>query len=64
MPYIVWASMFFIIILFLPSPAREVLPSWDKQIQSICYQVNSIIEKISQHEPAWLNKVGDEDMMV
>jgi len=43
---------------------REVLPSWDKQIQSICYQVNSIIEKIAIHEPAWLNKVGDDDMMV
>lgn len=43
---------------------REVLPAWDKQIQSICYQVNSIIEKIALNQPGWLSKVSDEDMMV
>ncbi|KOX72917.1 COP9 signalosome complex subunit 4 [Melipona quadrifasciata] len=29
---------------------RETLPTWDKQIQSLCYQVNQIIEKIAQTE--------------
>lgn len=42
--------------------AREVLPLWDKQIQSICYQVNGIIEKIALAEPAWMTKTLDEEM--
>ncbi|XP_030387561.1 COP9 signalosome complex subunit 4 [Scaptodrosophila lebanonensis] len=33
---------------------RELLPQWDRQIQSLCYQVNSIIEKISVAEPDWM----------
>ncbi|XP_013114653.1 COP9 signalosome complex subunit 4 [Stomoxys calcitrans] len=33
---------------------REVLPLWDGQIQSLCYQVNSIIEKIAAAEPDWM----------
>ena len=40
--------------------AREALPSWDKQIQSLCFQVNNIIEKINTHEPAWMTKALDE----
>ncbi|KAL1115743.1 hypothetical protein AAG570_006033, partial [Ranatra chinensis] len=42
---------------------REVLPTWDKQIQSLCYQVNQIIEKISNSEPEWLAKAMDEQMI-
>ncbi|XP_046398858.1 COP9 signalosome complex subunit 4 [Ischnura elegans] len=42
---------------------REVLPSWDKQIQSLCYQVNQIIEKISNCQPEWMTKAMDEQMM-
>lgn len=44
-------------------PAREVLPSWDKQIQSLCYQVNQIIEKITAHQPTSLpmSMGGDEN---
>lgn len=42
--------------------AREILPLWDKQIQSICYQVNGVIEKISASEPEWLAKTLDEEM--
>merc|ERR1712227_26741 len=39
---------------------REALPNWDKQIQSLCFQVNNIIEKITQHSPDWMQgKVGD-----
>ncbi|KAL8607348.1 COP9 signalosome complex subunit 4 [Nucella lapillus] len=35
---------------------RETLPMWDRQIQSLCYQVNNIIEKISQTSPDWFAK--------
>ncbi|CAG9798687.1 unnamed protein product [Chironomus riparius] len=43
--------------------AREILPQWDKQIQSLCYQVNNIIEKITQAEPEWIAKKMDEEMV-
>lgn len=43
--------------------AREILPQWDKQIQSLCYQVNNIIEKITQVEPDWIAKKLDEEMI-
>lgn len=42
---------------------REILPQWDKQIQNLCYQVNNIIEKISQVEPDWIQKKLDEEMI-
>ena len=29
---------------------------WDRQIQSLCFQVNTIIEKISAAEPDWFAK--------
>lgn len=48
-------------ILFLFS-ARDILPLWDKQIQSICYQVNGIIEKIGAAEPVWMATTLDEQM--
>lgn len=41
---------------------RESLPQWDKNIQSLCYQVNGIIEKIAAAEPEWMNKTMDEQM--
>lgn len=43
--------------------AREVLPQWDKQIQSLCFQVNGIIEKINTAHPEWVAKVMDEQMV-
>lgn len=43
--------------------AREMLPQWDKQIQSLCYQVNSIIELISKAQPDWIIKVMEEQMV-
>lgn len=43
--------------------ARETLPQWDKQIQSLCYQVNSIIEQISKAHPEWMSKVMEERMV-
>ncbi|XP_026472790.1 COP9 signalosome complex subunit 4 isoform X2 [Ctenocephalides felis] len=42
---------------------RDVLPQWDKQIQSLCYQVNSIIEKITAAEPDWIARAFDEQMV-
>lgn len=42
--------------------AREILPLWDKQIQSLCYQVNKVIEKIGVAEPAWMARTMDEQM--
>lgn len=43
--------------------AREALPTWDKQIQSLCCHVNQIIEKISNAEPEWMAKATDEQMV-
>lgn len=45
------------------STARETLPTWDKQIQSLCYQVNQIIEKIAQTEPEWIAKAMEDQMV-
>ncbi|KAL3273178.1 hypothetical protein HHI36_014632 [Cryptolaemus montrouzieri] len=42
---------------------RETLPQWDKQIQSLCYQVNSIIESISKLHPEWMIKTMEEQMV-
>jgi len=36
--------------------STNVLQTWDSQIQSICFQVNTIIDKISVAEPEWLAK--------
>jgi len=41
---------------------RECLPYWDKQIQSLCYDVNQIIEKISEVAPEWMAKYSEEQM--
>ena len=51
---VVYATVVFVL-------AREALPNWDKQIQSLCFQVNSIIEKIGVAEPEWLAKTLDDD---
>lgn len=42
--------------------AQEPLPSWDKQIQGLCVQVNNIIEKIKCNAPDWANKYTDSQM--
>lgn len=31
----------------------ECLPTWDKQMQTLCTQVNTVIEKIQMAEPEW-----------
>lgn len=42
---------------------REVLPAWDKQIQSLCYQVNQIIERITNIEGEWISRALEEQMV-
>ncbi len=34
--------------------SRGAIQSWDAQIQGLCFQVNSIIERIQAVEPDWL----------
>ena len=43
---------------------RQVLDSWDKQIQSLCVQVNTIIDKISNKEPDWMNRTLEAQMAI
>ncbi|KAI9562452.1 hypothetical protein GHT06_009885 [Daphnia sinensis] len=43
--------------------SREVLPAWDRQIQSLCYQVNNVIENITNVAPEWMAKSIDEQMV-
>ncbi|XP_046452690.1 COP9 signalosome complex subunit 4-like [Daphnia pulex] len=43
--------------------SRDVLPAWDRSIQSLCYQVNNIIEKIASVAPDWMAKAMDEQMV-
>ncbi|XP_074602699.1 COP9 signalosome complex subunit 4-like [Brevipalpus obovatus] len=48
------------IVLF---ETREVLPTFDEQIQDICFQVNNLIEKISQVAPEWMESTLDNQMI-
>ncbi|KAG9353616.1 hypothetical protein JZ751_011737 [Albula glossodonta] len=41
---------------------REPLPTWDKQIQSLCFQVNNLLEKISQAAPEWTAQAMEAQM--
>ena len=38
---------------------RETLPTWDTQIQSICLEVNSIVDKIYAVHPEWAANAMD-----
>lgn len=42
--------------------AQEVLPSWDRQVQNLCFQVNNVIEKINSHAPEWVAKYTESQM--
>ncbi|XP_042188380.1 COP9 signalosome complex subunit 4 isoform X1 [Callorhinchus milii] len=42
--------------------SRETLPTWDKQIQSLCFQVNNLLEKISQAAPEWTAQAMEAQM--
>ncbi|WAQ96812.1 CSN4-like protein [Mya arenaria] len=41
---------------------RETLPTWDRQIQGVCFQVNNIIEKITATEPDWMLKTMEAQL--
>ena len=42
--------------------SRQVLETWDNQIENLCFQVNSIIDKIAVVEPDWLAKTIENQM--
>ena len=41
---------------------RNVLETWDKQIQLLCFQVNGIIDKVTASNPEWVAKALDSQM--
>ncbi|KAI4816824.1 hypothetical protein KUCAC02_009128 [Chaenocephalus aceratus] len=41
---------------------REALPTWDKQIQSLCFQVNNLLEKIRAAAPEWAAQALESQM--
>uniref|UniRef100_A0A8D0CR49 COP9 signalosome complex subunit 4 n=1 Tax=Sander lucioperca TaxID=283035 RepID=A0A8D0CR49_SANLU len=41
---------------------REALPTWDKQIQSLCFQVNNLLEKIRSAAPEWAAQAMETQM--
>lgn len=43
---------------------RDILPTFDEQIQDICFQVNNLIEKISQSSPQWMESTLDAQMVL
>ncbi|XP_015784297.1 COP9 signalosome complex subunit 4 [Tetranychus urticae] len=43
---------------------RDILPTFDEQIQDICFQVNNLIEKISQSSPQWMETTLDAQMVL
>lgn len=53
-----------IINFFCFVAARDVLPTWDKQIESLCYHVNHVVDLMS-NQPVirdWMNKHLSEQM--
>lgn len=49
---------------FMFVTARDVLPTWDKQIESLCYHVNHVVDLMS-NQPIirdWMNKHLSEQM--
>lgn len=42
---------------------REILPTFDEQIQDICFQVNNLIEKIHHAVPQWAERTLDSQMI-
>ncbi|CAB4053937.1 COPS4 [Lepeophtheirus salmonis] len=43
--------------------SRQVLETWNSQIQSLCFQVNNIIDKISEDQSEWLTKTLDNQII-
>ena len=42
---------------------HQVLPEFDRQIQSLCFQVNNQIEKVSQYVPDWMEQTLEQQMI-
>ncbi|CAD5122598.1 DgyrCDS11010 [Dimorphilus gyrociliatus] len=42
--------------------SSDPLPSWDKQIHGLCFQVNNIIERITSAFPDWLGATIEREM--
>ncbi len=42
--------------------ARDFLPTWDKQIELVCQQVNQIVDKITALHPEWVAQVLETRM--
>lgn len=61
--FLLFSFLLFQIDGILYFEGREALPQWDKQIQSLCFQVNTIIECIHSAYPEWVTKVIDEQMV-
>ncbi len=57
-----WLLIFLGFFLFFSLAAREPLPTWDKQIQSLCFQVNNLLEKIRQAAPEWAAQAMETQM--
>lgn len=57
-----WIAKTMLCFLWFPFAAREALPTWDKQIQSLCFQVNNLLEKISQTAPEWTAQAMEAQM--
>lgn len=58
----IWLPNWSISLVFGGFSAREALPRWDVQIQSLCFQVNNIIEKIGASAPQWMaNQIAAEN---
>merc|ERR1712002_559220 len=43
--------------------SKQMLDTWDRQIQSLCFQVNNVIDRITTKEPEWLNKTMESQMV-
>lgn len=41
----------------------EVLTAFDRQIQSLCFQVNNVIEQISHSAPEWMENTLEQQML-
>ena len=41
---------------------RDALPSWDRQIESVCQQVNQVVEQISALHPQWVAETLETQM--
>jgi len=58
----IFVQLWLVTVMMVVCAVQEALPTWDKQIQSLCFQVNSIIEKIGATAPDWLSTASEHQM--